>query len=160
MLNLALGNKIGVRIQGKWQLGTVVMIPADGKVTLRFRNGETRTFLTGVAELVSEARFAEVFSAQQEEARLEREQSNPQNGANRIPLILEVRRGTRVSERCKCSECRSWTSVLWRYSKSNRGEVLLCEKCKARAFDRSFGHVDASKLALPVGRFESSRKKH
>ena len=58
-----------------------------------------------------------------------------------------------------CSECGLSANVLWRYSKSNRGVVYLCRRCKPIVFDRSFGEVDAMKCAW-TSHFESNRRRH
>ena len=73
-------------------------------------------------------------------------------------LRLESRRGSKVGPG-RCAECNRPDLELWRYSRSNRGEVHLCRPCKDVVFDRSFGRLDALDFAEPGG-FESNRRRH
>src|SRR5690606_32201695 len=57
-------------------------------------------------------------------------------------IILYSKRGTRVLARRKCSNCGAIRNLVWRYSKSSRGTVLLCTPCKNRIYDRSHGRTD------------------
>lgn len=63
------------------------------------------------------------------------------------PLVLESKSGRRIYEYGRyCSDCGRPQKSLTKYSKSNWGEVALCERCKAKAFDRSHGPVDAARV--------------
>jgi hypothetical protein len=63
------------------------------------------------------------------------------------PLVLESKSGRRIYEDGRhCSDCGRPQKSLTEYSKSNWGKVALCEGCKARAFDRSHGPVDAARV--------------
>ena len=73
-------------------------------------------------------------------------------------LLLESRRGTRVVGWTRCDSCGHRYDVVWRYAKSNRGAVLLCELCKGDAFNRSFGKCDAMWRSWQGGRFDGNRK--
>lgn len=76
-------------------------------------------------------------------------------------MTLESKRGTRVEGIRKCDECRETDTILWRYSKSNRGEVYICGRCKQRVRDRSFHRVDIMDTPLVwVNPFETNRRKH
>src|SRR5262245_3741752 len=58
-------------------------------------------------------------------------------------LFLESRHGIRSTEARQCDECGVRKNLLWRYRKSNKGIVYICNTCKPIVFDRSFGSVDA-----------------
>lgn len=71
-------------------------------------------------------------------------------------LVLESRRGTTVyvSGR-RCAVCKAPRRLLTRYSKSNWGEVALCQGCKGEVLERSHGYVDAADVFV-----ESRRLRH
>jgi hypothetical protein len=73
-------------------------------------------------------------------------------------LRLQSRRGQLVDEG-QCSHCGREALELWRYAKSNQGEVTLCLSCKNVALDRSFGRLDMLDFSLR-GAFESKRRRH
>ncbi len=75
-------------------------------------------------------------------------------------IILISRRGQKVDEYTKCSQCDKWKLQVWRYAESNQGEVHLCSACKPRIFDRSFGKIDALDVAVSGGGFETNKRKH
>jgi hypothetical protein len=75
-------------------------------------------------------------------------------------VYLESRRGTRVEGPRACTECKQSRAVVWRYARSNLGEVHLCAVCKVRAFERSFGKIDALDMSVSGGAFESNRRRH
>lgn len=72
-------------------------------------------------------------------------------------LILVSRRGTRVEVWMRCDDCGHHFDLVWRYAESNRGTVHLCGLCKAEAFNRSFGKLDAMWRAWQGGRFDGNR---
>jgi hypothetical protein len=77
-------------------------------------------------------------------------------------IILTVRRGSRreFSDFVRCAGCGGEFHVLWHYSSSNRGPVLLCSLCKVYALEDSFPRVDAASTAVSGGRFEGNRRRH
>jgi len=78
------------------------------------------------------------------------------------PIILESKRGIGVNETRLCSECSSLESYLWKYSKSNRGIVYICNRCEAKVHRRSFGK-SADLMDTPLvykSGFESKRRRH
>ncbi|MBS1787447.1 MAG: hypothetical protein JST85_06995 [Acidobacteria bacterium] len=83
--------------------------------------------------------------------------------SNKKTIILESKRGTRIQKNDWCSDCGCLEKVLWHYSKSNRGEVNLCGRCKAKVYSRSFdkGKIDVMDTPLVyISAFETNRKKH
>lgn len=56
---------------------------------------------------------------------------------HRPPIRLLSHRGTRTSGH-GCGECGS-TRDVFRYAESNYGETFICQRCKPKVFDRSFG---------------------
>jgi hypothetical protein len=66
----------------------------------------------------------------------------------------------RIDRKAICSNCKTLMRPLWRYSKSNVGEVYLCSLCKPEVFEKSFGSVDALNVAYQGGQFESDRRKY
>ena len=58
-----------------------------------------------------------------------------------------------------CDACRRETRRMWRCRATEGHEVVLCEDCKARAFELSFGSLDAAARATPVA-IESNRQRH
>jgi endogenous inhibitor of DNA gyrase (YacG/DUF329 family) len=59
-------------------------------------------------------------------------------------------RGTRVTTPHLCNECGKVVAPVWRYPRSNRGEVHLCSPCKHKVFRRSFDDVDLMNTRLVV----------
>lgn len=76
-------------------------------------------------------------------------------------LLLLSRRGTRVLGERECAECYSHKAA-WKYAKSTKGTVFLCNSCKGRVFEKSFHSkgIDVLDLALCGGSFETNRQKH
>jgi DNA-directed RNA polymerase subunit RPC12/RpoP len=74
-------------------------------------------------------------------------------------IILQSKRGTRVSGG-QCDECNVKEKVLWKFSKSTRGTVYICSRCKPKVLDRSFGTTDALDSAYSGGAFEMNPRKH
>ncbi|MBX2997860.1 MAG: hypothetical protein KF893_05070 [Caldilineaceae bacterium] len=62
--------------------------------------------------------------------------------ANPNQIILISKRGSRADTAEFCDECFTQIKPFWRYSKSNRGPVHLCSRCKPIVFDRSFPKID------------------
>ena len=60
-------------------------------------------------------------------------------------IILISKRGKKLTGIQKCSYCKKQRSDSTMYSKSNRGPVTLCERCKIIIREKSFGaiYVDA-----------------
>ena len=75
-------------------------------------------------------------------------------------LKLLGRRGSRNKGVRKCAECGIQKPVTWRYSNTSKGIADICEICKPRVFDRSFGSRDALDFAVSGGGFETNRKKY
>lgn len=77
------------------------------------------------------------------------------------PLVVEDEHGTRVDGRAKCDVCRRVERYLWRFPRSNYGEVQLCEGCKKRVVSRSFQHkrrkIDVMDMHPIIQTFESKR---
>jgi hypothetical protein len=61
----------------------------------------------------------------------------------RKKVYIESRRGTKIAGSAKCEECERTNVTVWEYADSNFGRVRLCAFCKADAFNRSFGNIDA-----------------
>jgi len=61
-------------------------------------------------------------------------------------IILRSKRGKIFHERMKCSRCGLETSPITRYRESNVGEVFLCNICKDKVRQESFGSIDAFQL--------------
>jgi hypothetical protein len=57
-------------------------------------------------------------------------------------------------------ECGGVSLSAWRFSKSDRGPVFICSRCKPFVLDCSFGTTDAPNYAETGGRFEGNRRKH
>lgn len=76
-------------------------------------------------------------------------------------LLLFSRRGARVFEEKTCDECYSHKAT-WKYAKSNKGTVFLCDSCKGRVLEKSFHSkgIDVLDLTLCSGSFETNRQKH
>lgn len=74
-------------------------------------------------------------------------------------IKLISKRGTKVKGIFNCSSCRIRSENLIKYSHSNRGEVLLCAKCKIKVRQLSFGksYFDAMALRAP-GSFGSNSR--
>jgi len=75
-------------------------------------------------------------------------------------IILESKKAKWIGEKGKCSKCLVTTRPLWKYSKSNWGEIYLCSRCKPIVYARSFEKLDALDVAEQGGLFESNRRKH
>lgn len=75
-------------------------------------------------------------------------------------LYLQSKRGIRITERTECNVCGYPASPVWRYAQSNHGVVHLCNQCKPRTWDHSFGKLDAMDVAYTGGQFEGNRSKH
>jgi len=71
------------------------------------------------------------------------------NAQGNLPLILISRRGRLSSLPAKCGECGQHRERIWRYAESNReSPIFLCERCKPKVSDRSFGYVDVFNKGL------------
>ncbi len=68
-----------------------------------------------------------------------------------ITLLLPTR-GTRWGGGV-CNECRLELRSVWRFKKTNRGTVLLCEQCKVVVEERSRPYRDAMGAAFSGGAF-------
>lgn len=76
-------------------------------------------------------------------------------------LVIYSRRGTRVNSKKLCNECLTIHTTLWHYSRTSKGDIYLCTRCKNIALSRSRPKsVDALDLATTGGQFEGNRKKH
>jgi hypothetical protein len=58
-----------------------------------------------------------------------------------------------------CGACLRQTRRMWRCRAVGGRELILCEDCKVRAFELSFGRLDAAARATPVA-MESNRQRH
>jgi hypothetical protein len=58
-----------------------------------------------------------------------------------------------------CGACQRQTRRMWRCRAVGGRELILCEDCKVRAFELSFGRLDAAARATPVA-MESNRQRH
>ena len=75
------------------------------------------------------------------------------------PLWLESKRGTRVnSSRARCSMPGCIIKPTVRYAKSTWGTVRLCARHRDEARDRSFGRVDASRVAVDSRRLNHDHR--
>jgi uncharacterized protein YbaR (Trm112 family) len=61
----------------------------------------------------------------------------------RTKVFLNSRRGTRIEGPVMCEDCKMMRPAVWRYAESSHGVIQLCGVCKIKAFDRSFGKIDA-----------------
>lgn len=77
----------------------------------------------------------------------------------KVKLLLISRRGTKTERAMECAACHRSQLVTWHYKESTRGSVNVCERCKPRLFDRSFGRKDALDFCQLGGGFESNRRK-
>ena len=75
-------------------------------------------------------------------------------------IILSSKSGTKLQVAGVCARCGKDNMIVWSFSRSNVGPVLLCEDCKQKAFDASFGKIDAFTNAMPGGGFETNRRRH
>jgi hypothetical protein len=81
-------------------------------------------------------------------------------GMKRAGIVLYQKRGAIIRARGICSECRVSAPILWKYSKSNRGEVQICGTCRDRILPESFGGRDALDHSHVGGAFETNRRRH
>lgn len=68
-------------------------------------------------------------------------------------------RWTRQVAATDCFTCRGRSRRMWRCRALHGRELVLCEDCKQRAFDASFGTLDVAHLAEPSP-IESNRQRH
>jgi len=103
-------------------------------------------------------------------ASLREQSTNPKSGSNaeteKISIVLNSKRGTKIDDYHKCSQCHAIKKPIYRYSESNIGVAYLCGVCKDEVFDRSFGHIGPQGENL-IGRtiksgggWETNRRKH
>jgi hypothetical protein len=71
---------------------------------------------------------------------------------------LISKRGRRVAGAVLCRQCRRRLGT-WRFAESNYGVVHICDICKPKVLDRSFGTRDALHASYKSA-FESSRRRH
>ncbi len=92
----------------------------------------------------------------------QREALGPLDGEcpKKVNVVLESKKGTRITGTHICEECGTPTQNGFRYGRSNLGSVVLCTRCKPTVFNRSHGNIDALDYALTGGRFEGNRSKH
>lgn len=83
-----------------------------------------------------------------------------QTSTKEASLILESKKAEWVNEKRVCDKCLSINNSLWKYSKSSKGVVYLCSRCKPIVYTKSFGNKDALDVAQQGGRFESNRRKY
>lgn len=76
------------------------------------------------------------------------------------PLYLDSKRGMRIDQKTPCSVCGVSTSPVWRYTKSNKGVVFLCSRCKPVTKERTADRIDALDLAFQGGKFDGNRRRH
>lgn len=70
----------------------------------------------------------------------------PRPAVRREPIEVCGHRGRRVDNNTKrlvCCQCLENRSPLFFFEATSMGAAHLCERCKAAAYDRSFGTVDA-----------------
>lgn len=77
----------------------------------------------------------------------------------KVKLLLISRRGTKTVGATECAACHRSQLTTWHYKESTRGSVNICELCKPRLFDRSFGRKDALDYCKLGGGFESNRRR-
>lgn len=86
--------------------------------------------------------------------------NNSEPRKKRGAVWLISRRGTRVNDSGFCSECGVFVPFSWRYKKSNKGTVYICDECKIKVVERSYGKIDAFTSAIQGGAFEMNRRRH
>ncbi len=75
-------------------------------------------------------------------------------------LLLESKKAEWLNEEKICDNCQCVSKPSWKYSKSNKGLIHLCSRCKPIVYSKSFGKIDALDIAQQGGSFESNRRKH
>ena len=76
-------------------------------------------------------------------------------------VLLVSKRGSKHNITALCDECGHFSHKLWKYARSDRGSVFLCDRCKPYVYERSFGSIDALDHAETGGhRFEGNRHRH
>jgi hypothetical protein len=81
-------------------------------------------------------------------------------------IILYSRHGKGIDEYHFCSNCKTNSKPVYRYSESNAGVVYLCNACKVEIFNRSFDDAGPQGEDLIGGRiksggiWEGNRRKH
>jgi len=81
-------------------------------------------------------------------------------------IILQSHKGVRIEEPKKCAGCETVCRLVYRYSKSNLGQVYLCIPCKEKALENSFDSLRTEnehlvgKFFLSGGGWETNRSKH
>jgi DNA-directed RNA polymerase subunit M/transcription elongation factor TFIIS len=78
---------------------------------------------------------------------------------NTTKIVLISKRGIRVKDG-RCDECGMLEKVVWRYAQSNCGTVYICDRCKPKILDSSFGRIDALDTAISGGAFETNPHRH
>jgi hypothetical protein len=86
--------------------------------------------------------------------------SRPTTPAERhsLPTLIS-RRGSPVRGIGACYACAGPGQVR-QYEARGVGKVLLCAECADKARDETFGRLDALDVAIPVGGFETNRRRH
>lgn len=74
-------------------------------------------------------------------------------------IQLASRRGTRVTGGGLCARCGTQSRLIWRYQKTTRGKIHVCDTCKQKLLDESFGRKDALDHAVSGG-FEQNRRRY
>lgn len=103
----------------------------------------------------SERKIRNALCYAEERARLRRRSLRSQAA---LSVVLGSRKGQRVDGgTCHC--CGNFSRQRWRYRHSTSGEVVICDRCKPGAFERSYDKVDALNHARLAGRFDGQRRR-
>ncbi len=141
----------------EWGLGTVTSSTVGEVVEVFFARVGPKRLSLSVARLISQAEYNRLTAAVKSS-----QKGKSEEGRRAVlpKLRLHSRRGRRLPEQNECNNCGETSSGVFEYSKSTRGVVRICSKCKPEMLTKSFGHADAQDIAIPGGRMESNRRRH
>ena len=107
-----------------------------------------KNFLLGLQEKVEESKIKESINVRA------------------VKIILKSKKGQKLGGAEICSECELKKKPIYRYLQSNIGPVYLCNECKIKLFNRSFGSIGPKgenligKTVKSGGAWETNRRKH
>lgn len=84
----------------------------------------------------------------------------------KVEIILQSKKGQRQEHKGICNSCHMSKNPIYKYSKSNVGVVFLCNPCKTKVFERSFGSLTLKRDNLigkniySGGAWETNRQRH
>ena len=171
-MDLNVNDYITHKIRPDWGVGRVTKLLSTEKFVVNFKsagikkliyNPEYISIETGISlPDISESNVSESTS----NTRSSRQKNDiyPERNSPGKPLILKSKHSTKAKTSQTCYECRISKKGLWRYSKSNKGTVYLCDICKESVRRRSFGtlkDVDVMDTRfVSSGNFEGNRHRH